>query len=142
MFWAVFICSFSIFENSQLESDVCHLPYTWCLNSLITMSVAYLDYNYHSGQLQLHISALWLVFWKSFLCEQDRLESLDLWFLRTYHSQGTFETLHLRPLPLAIQGDCSLWSMGRKSRLHHLDNSHSKSSAQEKQARIRQLKAL
>ena len=27
IFWAVFICSFSILRNSQLESDVCHLPY-------------------------------------------------------------------------------------------------------------------
>ena len=27
IFWAVFICSFSIWRNSQLESDVCHLPY-------------------------------------------------------------------------------------------------------------------
>ena len=29
-----FFCSFSILRNSQLESDVCHLPSTWCLNSL------------------------------------------------------------------------------------------------------------
>ena len=25
---------FSILRNPQLESDVCRLPYTWCLNSL------------------------------------------------------------------------------------------------------------
>ena len=35
IFWAVFICSFSILRNSQLESDVCRLPYTWSLNSLL-----------------------------------------------------------------------------------------------------------
>ena len=29
-----FSCSFSILRNSQLESDVCRLPSTWCLNSL------------------------------------------------------------------------------------------------------------
>ena len=38
IFWAVFICSFSILRNSQLQSDVCRLPYTWSLNSLITQS--------------------------------------------------------------------------------------------------------
>ena len=32
---AVLIFSFSILRNSQLESDVCRLPYTWSLNSLI-----------------------------------------------------------------------------------------------------------
>ena len=37
-YWAVFICSFSILRNSQLQSDVCRLPYTWSLNSLITQS--------------------------------------------------------------------------------------------------------
>ena len=30
--WVVFICSFSILRNSQLESSVCRLPYTWSLN--------------------------------------------------------------------------------------------------------------
>ena len=31
-FWAVFICSFSLLTaESQLESDVCRLPYTWSL---------------------------------------------------------------------------------------------------------------
>ena len=29
------MCSFSILRNSQLESDVCRLPYTRSLNSLI-----------------------------------------------------------------------------------------------------------
>ena len=38
IFWAVFICSISILRNSQLQSDVCRLPYTWSLNSLITQS--------------------------------------------------------------------------------------------------------
>ena len=38
IFWAVFICSFSILRNSQLQSDVCRLTYTWSLNSLITQS--------------------------------------------------------------------------------------------------------
>ena len=33
LFWAVFTCSFSILRNSQPESDVCRLPYTWNLNS-------------------------------------------------------------------------------------------------------------
>ena len=35
IFWAVFICSFSILRNSQLESDFCRLPYTWSLNTLL-----------------------------------------------------------------------------------------------------------
>ena len=35
MFWAVFVYSFSLLINSQLESDVCRLPYTWSLNSLM-----------------------------------------------------------------------------------------------------------
>ena len=34
-----FICSFSILRNSQLESDVWHLPYTWSLISLVTVSL-------------------------------------------------------------------------------------------------------
>ena len=37
MFWAVFICSFSILRNSQLESDICCLPYTWSLNSTVQL---------------------------------------------------------------------------------------------------------
>ena len=40
IFWTVFICSFSILINSQLESDVCRLPYTWSLNSLIWWTAA------------------------------------------------------------------------------------------------------
>ena len=44
IFWAVFICSFSILENSQLESDVCRLPYTWSLKSQI--SLLYCPVNY------------------------------------------------------------------------------------------------
>ena len=39
IFSAVFICSFFILRNSQLESDVCCLPYTWSLNSLFTKKV-------------------------------------------------------------------------------------------------------
>ena len=35
LFWAVFICSFSILRDSQLESDVCHLQYKWSSNSLV-----------------------------------------------------------------------------------------------------------
>ena len=37
IFWAVFICSFSILRNSQPESDVCRLRYTWNLNSLLAL---------------------------------------------------------------------------------------------------------
>ena len=33
IFWAGFICLFSILRNSQLETDVCRLPYTWSINS-------------------------------------------------------------------------------------------------------------
>ena len=40
IFWTVFICSFSILINSQLESDVCRLPYTWSLNSPIWWTAA------------------------------------------------------------------------------------------------------
>ena len=35
-FWTVCICSFSILRNSQPESNVCCLPYTWSSNSLIS----------------------------------------------------------------------------------------------------------
>ena len=35
MFWAVFVYTFSILRNSQLEYDVCRLPYTWRLNSVM-----------------------------------------------------------------------------------------------------------
>ena len=35
LYMRVFIGSFSILRNSQLESDVCRLPYTWSLNSLL-----------------------------------------------------------------------------------------------------------
>ena len=35
IFWAVFICSFCILRNSQLESDVSRLSCTWSLNSLV-----------------------------------------------------------------------------------------------------------
>ena len=33
IFWAGFICLFSILRNPQLETNVCRLPYTWSLNS-------------------------------------------------------------------------------------------------------------
>ena len=37
LFWTVFICLFSILRNSQLESDVCRLAWTWILISLILL---------------------------------------------------------------------------------------------------------
>ena len=39
IFRAVFICSFSILNNSELESDFCRLPYTWSLNSLFSPKI-------------------------------------------------------------------------------------------------------
>ena len=42
MFLSCLYLLFSVLRNSQLESDVCRLPYTWSLNFLIYKAVVFL----------------------------------------------------------------------------------------------------